>query len=76
MSEATKDIENHDILNEEEVVETWFNEFRNSDWDPKYIQRYESGSFGHFSQVIWADTHQIGCAYITKTGNIGQWFQK
>jgi hypothetical protein len=49
------------LLSPTEVVELWYSEeplydYDNPGWDPAY---------GHFTQVVWKNTLQIGCGYRT-----------
>lgn len=41
------------------AVTAWFNEITKYDWNYPF---YEAAT-GHFTQVVWADTTQVGCGY-------------
>lgn len=50
-------------LNGDEIVESWYDEGANYDFDkPKYE------GFGDFTQVIWKDTVEVGCAVTVCSG--------
>ena len=49
------------IMSPKDVVDYWYSEepfydYNNPGWDPKY---------GHFTQVVWKSTIEIGCGYRT-----------
>lgn len=47
------------------AVEPWYNEIQRYNYNnPGY-----SGETGHFTQIVWADTSLLGCAYTTSCPN-------
>ncbi len=48
-----------------EVVDAWGNEIK----DYNYENNSCTGVCGHYTQVVWATTKQVGCAKITCNGN-------
>ncbi|CAI2351669.1 unnamed protein product [Caenorhabditis sp. 36 PRJEB53466] len=48
------------------AAESWINEFKSMDWDTTILTNQLFGSgVGHATQMVWADTDQVGCAYAT-----------
>ncbi len=57
------------ILTPQAVVDMWYGEEPLYNYsDPGY---YENPGTGHFTQVVWKNTTQIGCGYVT--GCAGSW---
>ena len=52
----------------EEAVEAWYSEIRDFQYSRRGVvcpRRNEKGVIGHFTQVMWADSTAVGCAYAT-----------
>jgi len=53
------------------AVTAWYNEVTNPGFDPADIQPFKFGyGTGHYTQVVWAETSQVGCgwAYYSEGG--------
>merc|ERR1712192_329902 len=45
-----------------EAVTSWYDEVKTPGYDPEGVEKYVFDSAtGHYAQVIWAETDQIGC---------------
>ncbi|XP_041953434.1 peptidase inhibitor 16 [Alosa sapidissima] len=47
-------------LDPEEAIEKWFNEHENYNYTSNECA--EGEMCGHYTQVVWADSHKVGCA--------------
>ena len=46
----------------EEAVDDWFNEVTDPGFNPHHVVSYKhSPDTGHYTQVVWAETSEIGC---------------
>ncbi|XP_047115544.1 venom allergen 5-like [Schistocerca piceifrons] len=44
------------------TVQSWYNEV--NDFNKNNVNNYTFGtSYGHYSQVVWGNTHNVGCGY-------------
>jgi hypothetical protein len=43
------------------AVDVWFNEIKDFNGNLKFGSNSSSGTVGHFTQIAWAKTYQIGC---------------
>ncbi|KAL1140147.1 hypothetical protein AAG570_000079 [Ranatra chinensis] len=48
----------NDVLDFSTIVQMWFDEVKQYGYNNKYDSKT-----GHYSQVIWADSHLVGCGY-------------
>jgi len=56
-----------------EAVTSWYNEVKTPGYDPEGVEKYVFDSAtGHYTQVIWAETEQIGCGW-TYFNSGGKW---
>jgi len=54
------------------AIQAWYDEIK--DYYPQNAEKFTSpgrngGVVGHFTQLIWADTHKIGCGYVKFYGS-------
>ncbi len=53
-------------FNTSTVTDAWYSEYKYYNYsDPGYSEKT-----GHFTQVIWKDTTQLGCAYVTCSDDV------
>jgi len=43
-------------------AQSWYNEVTNPGFDSAHIEPFVFGAWGHYSQVVWADSYSLGCA--------------
>jgi len=56
-----------------EAVTSWYDEVTTPGYDPEGVEKYVFDSAtGHYTQVIWAETDQIGCGW-TYFNSGGKW---
>jgi len=63
---ANKETQDEVMATMGDPVEFWFNEV--SDFNPANIKPFENSKFGspptgHYTQVAWADTEEVGCGW-------------
>ena len=49
------------------VIDAWYSEFQNYDYDKGSSKN--GGVIGHFTQLVWKSTTEIGCAVAEGTWN-------
>ncbi len=58
-------------LSPEQVVQGWYNEIGNYDFNNPFLEIGPIGSNGHFTQLVWRASTQLGCAQATCALSIG-----
>jgi hypothetical protein len=59
-------------VNYAEAVNAWFDEIK--DYPPSAVDRLQfSAATGHYTQVVWAETTQVGCGFVRFKGTNG-WY--
>jgi hypothetical protein len=57
-----------------EAIQSWFSEFENYNGEPINSNPQNFGKYGHFTQLIWPNTIELGCAFKDYTD--GVWSKK
>jgi uncharacterized protein YkwD len=52
-------------LSPQQVVENWYGEINNYDFNNPFLETGPIGSNGHFTQVVWKASTLLGCAQAT-----------
>jgi pathogenesis-related protein 1 len=58
-------------ISSHDVVSGW--ESENKDYDPKTGQCRKNQVCGHYTQVVWRDTHRVGCAMVINKDKSQTW---
>jgi len=56
------------------AVDVWFNEITNFNGNLKFGSNSSSGVVGHFTQIAWAKTYQIGCGLAQYYDAASKWY--
>jgi len=60
MYQSTED----DPVGLETAAQSWYDEVTTPGFDSADINPFVFGEWGHYSQVVWAETDRIGCGYV------------
>ena len=45
-------------------IQSWYDEVTEYQFNPDYIKPFVFGNYGHYTQVVWAESYEVGCGAV------------